>query len=692
MRNNWAHPSISENRIDAQRGLDDLRLLLRDVAAICQGFELPELPESFNRAKEVTDQQIKTLRDALRGAVPFMHVDLFSMTVVFFGRSLARYYDACVSCEPLLAPLLRDDVESQELKDFFSLATPHWQSVFQHDAPRNDDNDGGYSGGVRRPDPLTIVTTFMERRHKRHHTISQQFGQIPFFIMKLARNLVYHGTETPREMSLLTSACIESSLLIREIQSQRQDIDSSYRLYVEPTLKECRILLSWLTTAGGYGVDLAPLLHAAVCNASIPVDENHLYSDLPGSSNAFEKLRRIISDDAPLVCSYPRLFVSENPDFCRLVQNFNPNEYRNEKLRNTIRHVTGIDIYENDDIDAILKRWLLANVIPEDRRENCLQYSAADLLRRELAWLLQPVFRHMQPSISYSFGFHHMSTSEKSSLQKLFRERFHHFPAELTCAQAVPIRRKFEYLYSIEILPPSVDEIRFDLISMMLIMGADSDSLGTHLSEWTVPMENDDIGRHGLGGFSTDPLPSVIMNAFHAGNAIQIAQSYLMENEHTSHRRMIRFSFFCQQKRILDAFHPEVRSIKKILETRPDLFAFHDSGGKLGLYLKVQKQDDTPRKQLGGDAGTFDDVKKPGIVEKLGSFALQTKLQELLQRLGIADMPSEKQKLWIQKSAELWKLVPDKEDRRLLHEGNSQADTANLWLELLPQMLALLMT
>jgi hypothetical protein len=628
--------------MNAQSGLADLRNLLRVVAAMCQEFAMPQ---SFIRASEVTDQQINTLQEALSGDVPYMHVDLFSMTVVFFGRSLARYYDACVSCEPSLDRLLRDNVPIQELTEFFSLSTPRWQREFQDDAARNDDNDGGYSGGDRRPDALTIITTFMERRHKRRDRISQSLGQIPFFIMKLARNLVYHGTETPREMALLASACIESSLLIREIHSQRQIRESSYKLYVEPTLKECRILLSWLTTAGGYGVDLAPVLRAAVCDAPIPVDEIDLYPD------AFEKLRRIICDEAPLLRSHPRLFEPQHPDFVRLVPKFETFEriqYRNRELRNAICDVTGINIQENDDIDAILKTWLLENVILEDQRASCMQYSASDLLRRELARLPEPVLRRVAP-IPYSVGFHHVSASERSSLQRMFRARFHDYRADLTCAQAVPNRRKFEFEYPIEILSPSVDGIRFDLISMMLIIGAGSDSLGLHLSGWTVPMDDDDIGRHGVGGFSSNPRPSVVRDAIDAEKPIHAARSYLMVNGHTSQRTAMKFSLFCTRDEIRDAFHGQ--NIRRILETRPDLFQFQGQGGQK-LFLKVVGGDTMPRKggKSSGDyADSFVEVTKPDIVKKVGSLPL-TKVQEL-------------QKLKVEKPKELG---PYKEDGLLL--------------------------
>ncbi len=66
-------------------------------------------------------------------------------------------------------------------------------------------------------DPLALITTYMTRKYMLRDADSQEFGRRKFYLIKLARNIAYHGNETPREMALLISASLESALLIQEL-------------------------------------------------------------------------------------------------------------------------------------------------------------------------------------------------------------------------------------------------------------------------------------------------------------------------------------------------------------------------------------------------------------------------------------------------------------------------------------------
>jgi hypothetical protein len=138
LRNQWAHPhGVDHHPMDARDGLRDLRQLLNmimDAYEESGGKIARPMPPSLRRAAHVTDDCIATLDDIPEDK----QVDLFSMTIVFFERALARYCNACKDHIPALAHLLRDNVTPQELKVFF---------------------------GVEkfRPDPLEIITTYMDR-------------------------------------------------------------------------------------------------------------------------------------------------------------------------------------------------------------------------------------------------------------------------------------------------------------------------------------------------------------------------------------------------------------------------------------------------------------------------------------------------------------------------------------------------
>jgi hypothetical protein len=302
----WAHLKP----VDAIAVLRDLQRLLEVIVST---FYNREPPRSFRDAINLTGDCILTLE-----SIPeVMHVDLFSMTVVFFERALARYHAVCALQEPELGSLLQ--ASPQELKIFFTGSAD--AGDIDEDQPETD--------------PLSIITTFMTRKHKRTDGESQKYGQRLFFVIKLARNIEFHGNETPREVALLISASIESALLIQELYPKNPDLSARerqqfYNEHVKPTLIECRVLLSWLTSASPITMRMEPLLEAAVDLPSFPGqhDNDALFP------NAFERLRRFILNQEPFECSHPRMFSSELDltDLVRAFSRFPFSNYRSAEL------------------------------------------------------------------------------------------------------------------------------------------------------------------------------------------------------------------------------------------------------------------------------------------------------------------------------------------------------------------------
>jgi hypothetical protein len=167
----------------------------------------------------------------------------------------------------------------------------------------------------------------------------------------------------------------------------------------------------------------------------------------------------------------------------------------------------------------MLKTWLLETAIPQDQIEGCREHSAAQLLLRQLAWLPEPVFKIVSNRIvTYKFGFPYLNATDKRNLRKVFASRFHHYPAGLSPQQAVKERglgaeesqvvalKDFEFMFPVHNLPTSVEDMRWDFISMLLMMGAESSQLGNSLAESVVPLEFDAGAAGGAGhrGLSRD--------------------------------------------------------------------------------------------------------------------------------------------------------------------------------------------
>jgi hypothetical protein len=499
----WAHLKP----VDAIAVLRDLQRLLEVVIST---FYNREPPPSFRDAINLTGDCILKLE-----TIPeVMNVDLFSMTVVFFERALARYHTACASQEPELDRLLQ--ASPQELKFFFTGSAD--AGDVDEDQPETD--------------PLSIITTFMARKYKRTDGEAQKYGQRPFFVVKLARNIEFHGNETPREVALLISASIESALLLQELYPKNvelsvRDRQQFFNEHIKPTLVECRILLSWLTSAPPNTMRMEPLLEAAVDLSSFPGqhDNDALFP------NAFEKLRRFILNQEPFECSHPRLFSSELDltDLVRAFSRFPHSSYRSTELRQAIQTKLEVPVDDATDaaLDAMLKTWLLETAIPQDQIEGCRELSAAQLLVRQLAWLPDPVFKTVSNRIvTYRFGFPYLNPTDKRNLRKVFASRFHHYPAGLSPQQAVKERglgaeesqvvalKDFEFTFPIHNIPTSVEDTRWDFISMLLMMGAESSQLGNSLAnESVVPSEFDggagggwasSAGLRGLSGDTFD--------------------------------------------------------------------------------------------------------------------------------------------------------------------------------------------
>jgi hypothetical protein len=386
---------------------------------------------------------------------------------------------------------------------------------------------------LRRPDPLAIITPFMEERCKVTSGHGREYGQLPFFLVKLARNKLYHGKETPKDMALIIAASIESAMMIKELNVDPRKDKTIMDEDVRDTLIECDVLISWLTSPFNplckNQIDIGPLLEAAA-------DHRYALDSAVRFQNHLERLRRIVRNEEPFVSSFPRLFTCRpdiKPDFDRLVQSFpvfflNRDGYRNPMLLRSIREYTGIEaerIAAEDvgSLDRALKDWLFRRAIPETEKARCSEYSASHLLGSQLAWCKpKPLFRTRCESNSLyrahrvgsnpkptPFGFD-LNSEQHENLQKIFKNRFQLYSDQSSAYQinsheggcmAIPYDFQNEKFNETFVNSAEPYLSRFDFISMLLMMGSESELFDRFLKEpFEIADSLDDIGSDDGGG------------------------------------------------------------------------------------------------------------------------------------------------------------------------------------------------
>lgn len=524
LRNLWAHRRRSNAADPREVAIEGLRKLREIISLLMMKFD--RTPSSLHVADVVTAECIRTLEniDDYIDQRRSIRVDLFSMTIVFFERALVRYQDACLNAErygrlvelpgemATLKYLLRkfpsyDDKDYEVLRPFLGNKRPSRKAILVSIAGLEvllkDDVDKEVLQPLfehkldRLPEPLSIITAFMEEKRKMVDADGQKYGQLPFFLVSLARNRVYHGQETPKVMALLIATCIEIALLMLELNGQ----NAEHHDFVS-TLKECEVVLSWITSPWGTTeIDIRRLLEAAA-------DERYVLEDAHFFPNHFERLRRIIRNEQPVVCSFPRLFTCR-PDFrdfdsfVRPFEKFYCGEvgYRKRDLLEHIRRFTDIDVEDIDALDGHLKDWLFRHVIPESEFARCHDFRASDLIGSQLAWLEGrdgPSFKTNCSSVltQKPFGFD-LNPARELIMRKIFQNRFQKYNMASSGYRIErPNARPFSFMFHLDELfnfntkQPALS--RFDFISMLLMMGADSESFGQVLRE---PVDIEDLER-----------------------------------------------------------------------------------------------------------------------------------------------------------------------------------------------------
>ncbi len=190
-------------------------------------------------------------------------------------------------------------------------------------------------------------------------------------------------------------------------------------------------------------------------------------------------------------------------------------------LLRSIREYTGIEaerIAAEDigSLDRALKAWLFKNAIPETEMARCGDHSASHLLGSQLAWCKpKPFFRTRCEPISVyrgpgvkPFGFD-LSPEKNEILRKHFYNRFQLY-SDQSSAYKIDSREggceAIPYDFQNEKFVNSVEPYlsRFDFISMLLMMGSESESFDRFLKEpFEIADFPDDIGGDDGGGDSS---------------------------------------------------------------------------------------------------------------------------------------------------------------------------------------------